>query len=264
MLRRRALHRVGTGDGRHADEGLRLARASGSMSLRSVRRDDAEASGRPSLPFGGGKAVLAVPSVPPGSEARPPLLERYAGPGRVARRHVRHGGDMNTSQSDMDVVGERTAHRLGRSRAHGGSGEPAPAPRSASSTGSAASVDMPSVRRTLVGPLACSCRGSARWGRASPSCWPDAGVELLVVPMCDPIARAWSPMRPAARSCRRRSAVDAVRRASHPARQGRSSTPRRSTRCGAPCRRVPRTTSSPIRSEPRRCARAGSSMPPTS
>ena len=34
--------------------------------------------------------------------------------------------DMNTGQADMDVVGERTGFVLGRSRAYGGSGDPAP------------------------------------------------------------------------------------------------------------------------------------------
>jgi glutamate dehydrogenase/leucine dehydrogenase len=34
--------------------------------------------------------------------------------------------DMNTGAPDMDVIGERTTHVLGRSRERGGSGDPAP------------------------------------------------------------------------------------------------------------------------------------------
>ena len=78
-----------------------------------------------SLPFGGGKAVLAVPAVPQG-DARIDLLRRY---GDLV---VSLGGsyvtacDMNTSEADMDVVAERCPHVMGRSLGRGGSGSSAP------------------------------------------------------------------------------------------------------------------------------------------
>jgi glutamate dehydrogenase/leucine dehydrogenase len=79
------------------------------------------------VPYGGGKAVLAVPSVPPpGSSERRQLLLRYAA--LVDSLHGTYvtAADMNTASPDMDVVGERTTHVLGRSRERGGAGDPAP------------------------------------------------------------------------------------------------------------------------------------------
>jgi glutamate dehydrogenase/leucine dehydrogenase len=78
------------------------------------------------LDFGGGKAVLAVPAVPPpGSPERRELLLRYADLVESLHGTYVTAADMNTGQDDMDVVGERTAHVLGRSPGHGGSGDPA-------------------------------------------------------------------------------------------------------------------------------------------
>ena len=77
------------------------------------------------LPFGGGKSVLAVPIVPHGDERRALLL-------RYAHFIASLGGsyvtacDMNTTEDDMDVVGERCPHVMGRSVAAGGSGASAP------------------------------------------------------------------------------------------------------------------------------------------
>jgi leucine dehydrogenase len=78
------------------------------------------------IPFGGGKAVLAVPAIPVG-EARRGLLLRYADLVEALGGTYVTAADMNTGASDMDVIGERTAHVLGRSPARGGSGEPSPA-----------------------------------------------------------------------------------------------------------------------------------------
>ena len=77
------------------------------------------------LPFGGGKAVLAVPAVPQG-DARTELLHRYADLiGSLGGSYVT-ACDMNTTERDMDVVGERCPHVMGRSEAAGGSGTSAP------------------------------------------------------------------------------------------------------------------------------------------
>ncbi|HEY6567186.1 MAG TPA: Glu/Leu/Phe/Val dehydrogenase dimerization domain-containing protein [Actinomycetota bacterium] len=101
------------------------------------------------LPYGGGKAVLAVPEVPPpGSDARHTILRRYADLVDSLGGTYVTAADMNTGQADMDVVGERTRFVLGRSRERGGSGDPAP--------GTALGVFhgiVASVRRTFGSPV---------------------------------------------------------------------------------------------------------------
>lgn len=74
------------------------------------------------LPFGGGKAVIAVPSLPTGEERRE-LLHRY---GRLLCSlggNYLTGCDMNTTPADLDVIREVCPHVFGHS---GGSGEPGP------------------------------------------------------------------------------------------------------------------------------------------
>ena len=96
-------------------DALRLA---GAMTLKQAAAD---------LPYGGGKAVVAVPEIPPRrSDGRRALLLRYAD--LVDSLHGTYvtAADMNTGQADMDVIGERTSHVLGRSPEAGGSGDPAP------------------------------------------------------------------------------------------------------------------------------------------
>ena len=93
-------------------------RLSGAMTLKHAAAD---------LPYGGGKAVLAVSDVPvPGSEERGMILRRYARMVDALGGTYVTAADMNTGQGDMDVIGEATSHVLGRSREHGGSGDPAP------------------------------------------------------------------------------------------------------------------------------------------
>jgi leucine dehydrogenase len=77
------------------------------------------------LPYGGGKAVIAVPELPVrGSEDRRTLLLRYADLVESLHGTYVTAADMNTGEADMDAVGERTSHVLGRSKANGGSGDP--------------------------------------------------------------------------------------------------------------------------------------------
>lgn len=77
------------------------------------------------IPYGGGKAVLAVPDVP-GGEARDALMARYGDlVGALGGTYVT-ACDMNTAPSDMDVVASRTPHVLGRTDTAGGSGSSAP------------------------------------------------------------------------------------------------------------------------------------------
>jgi leucine dehydrogenase len=101
------------------EDGLRdVLRLSAAMSFKQATAG---------VPYGGGKAVLAVPDVPPpGSSERRTVLLRYAA--LVDSLHGTYvtAADMNTAAPDMDVIGERTTHVLGRSRDRGGAGDPAP------------------------------------------------------------------------------------------------------------------------------------------
>jgi leucine dehydrogenase len=77
------------------------------------------------LPFGGGKAVIAVPAIPLGEQRRA-LLLRYADLVASLGGTYRTSSDMNTGPADMDVIGERTEYVFGRSVEAGGSGNPGP------------------------------------------------------------------------------------------------------------------------------------------
>ena len=77
------------------------------------------------LPYGGGKAVLAVPAVPAaGSAERAAMLARYADLIESLHGTYVTAADMNTGPADMDAISERTSHVLGRSPANGGAGDP--------------------------------------------------------------------------------------------------------------------------------------------
>ena len=76
--------------------------------------------------LGGGKAVIAVPELPSGAE-RTALLHRYGDFIDSLGGLYATAPDMNTSERDMDTIGERTEHVFCRSVEHGGSGSTAPA-----------------------------------------------------------------------------------------------------------------------------------------
>jgi glutamate dehydrogenase/leucine dehydrogenase len=77
------------------------------------------------VPFGGAKAVLAVPSLPEGEERRR-LLLRYGQLAASLGDTFYTGPDMNTTIADMDVIGERHEHVFCQSEERGGSGDPGP------------------------------------------------------------------------------------------------------------------------------------------
>jgi leucine dehydrogenase len=77
------------------------------------------------VPFGGGKAVLAIPSALDHNERRA-LLLRYGELVDSLGGSYRTGPDVNTTVEDMDVIAERTPYVFCRSVAHGGSGDPGP------------------------------------------------------------------------------------------------------------------------------------------
>jgi leucine dehydrogenase len=76
------------------------------------------------LPYGGGKAVLALPEIPPrDADAWHGLFLRYGDLVDSLGGTYVTAADMHTGSDEMDVVGERTSHVLGRSPATGGSGD---------------------------------------------------------------------------------------------------------------------------------------------
>jgi glutamate dehydrogenase/leucine dehydrogenase len=77
------------------------------------------------VPFGGAKAVLAVPSLPEGDERRR-LLLRYGQLAASLGDTFYTGPDLNTTIADMDVIGERHEHVFCQSEVRGGSGDPGP------------------------------------------------------------------------------------------------------------------------------------------
>jgi leucine dehydrogenase len=77
------------------------------------------------IPFGGGKAVVAVTAPPEGDERRRILL-RYADLAASLGQTFHTGPDVNTSTADMDVIAERHPHVYCRSQENGGSGDPGP------------------------------------------------------------------------------------------------------------------------------------------
>ncbi len=77
------------------------------------------------IPFGGAKAVVAVPELPQGEERRRILL-RYADLASSLGATFHTGPDVNTSTEDMDVIAERHPNVYCRSQANGGSGDPGP------------------------------------------------------------------------------------------------------------------------------------------
>lgn len=77
------------------------------------------------LGLGGGKAVLAVPSIPQGDDRRA-LLHRYGDMVDSLGGRFITSSDIGTGEDDMDVIAERTQHVFGRSQASGGAGDPGP------------------------------------------------------------------------------------------------------------------------------------------
>jgi leucine dehydrogenase len=95
------------------EDAMRLSEA---MTLKMAAAD---------VPFGGGKAVLAVPSLTEGAERRR-LLLRYAELAASLGANFQTGPDVNTTTADMDVIAEQHRYVFCRSEERGGSGDPGP------------------------------------------------------------------------------------------------------------------------------------------
>ena len=140
------------------------------------------------LPFGGGKAVLSVPSVPEGDERRR-LLLRYADLVASLGGNYQTGPDVNTTSVDMDVIGERTPYVYCRTEEHGGSGDPGPYTARGVFHGIRASV------RHALGPLELEGRsvlvqGVGDVGARLAELLSDAGAHVLVSDVVDERAEA--------------------------------------------------------------------------
>ena len=135
---------------------LDVLRLSAAMTFKQAAAD---------LPYGGGKAVLAVPAVPP------PGSERAAHDAATVRALVDslHGtyvtaADMNTNQADMDVIGEVTPATCWDVRGSaGGSGDPAPGTALGVFHGIVASVRGCLRFGRIWRTYGCWCRASERW-----------------------------------------------------------------------------------------------------
>jgi leucine dehydrogenase len=77
------------------------------------------------FPFGGGKAVLALPR-PIDHAAREGLLVRFGELVDMLGGAYGTGVDLGTTPEDMDIVGRRTERVFGRTAAQGGAGDPGP------------------------------------------------------------------------------------------------------------------------------------------
>lgn len=129
------------------------------------------------LPQGGGKAVIAVRELPGGAQRRA-LLLRYADLVDSLGGTYVTAPDMNTSEADMDVVGERTRFVFGRSRAAGGSGSSGPNTAAGVLRGIAATMSWLDGRDDLAG-LTVAVQGVGGVGERLCELLVEAGCRVL-------------------------------------------------------------------------------------
>ena len=206
--------------------------------------------------MGGGKAVLAVPSLPTG-EARVELLHRYGDFIGSLNGLYATAPDVNTSERDMDTIGERTEHVFCKSVANGGSGSTAPATAVGVFHGIRASVrhalgsDLAGVRVLVQGFGAVGSRLAQQLAAA--------GAEVLVSDIDADAGqgRRLRRRRPGRRDRHRVRRLRAVRdgRDDHRHDGRGAALPRRRGRGQQPARRRPRS--------PTACTSAASSTRPT-
>ena len=130
------------------------------------------------LPFGGGKAVIAVPEIPTGADRRA-LLLRYAELVDSLGGTFLTSSDINTGEADMDIVGERTRYVFGRSVRAGGSGNPALPTAAGVYHGIRASLEQVFGSPDLEG-RSILVQGTGGVGSALAARLADAGASVLV------------------------------------------------------------------------------------
>lgn len=140
------------------------------------------------IPFGGAKAVLAVPALPEGDERRR-LLLRYGELAASLGGNFQTGPDMNTTIADMDVIAERHAHVFCRSEARGGSGDPGPYTARGVFHGIRASVANAFGSPELAG-RSVLVQGVGDVGERLAEQLAEAGAHVLVTDIDDARARA--------------------------------------------------------------------------
>src|SRR5438876_11372958 len=129
------------------------------------------------MPFGGGKAVLAVPATLSEGQ-RHDLILRYADLVASLGGSFQTGPDINTSIADMDLISERCPYVVCRSVERGGSGDPGKYTARGVFHGIRASVNKafgsPELegRTVLVQALVTWARALRNsWPRPGPGCW---------------------------------------------------------------------------------------------
>src|SRR3954468_10892359 len=130
------------------------------------------------VPRGGGKGVLAVPSLPEG-EARVELLHRYGDFIGSLGGLYSCGPDMNTSERDMDLIAERCPYVFCRTVENGGSGSTSPATARGVFYGLQASVKHAFGTDDLQG-IRVLVQGLGSVGGLLAQYLAEAGAELLV------------------------------------------------------------------------------------
>jgi leucine dehydrogenase len=130
------------------------------------------------LPFGGGKAVIAVREIPSGDRRRA-LFLRYSDLVGSLRGAFRTSSDLNTGEADMDVIGERTEFVFGRSVEAGGSGNPAAPTAVGVFHGIRASLERAFGSDELAGRTVL-VQGAGGVGSALSERLADAGASVLV------------------------------------------------------------------------------------
>ena len=129
------------------------------------------------IALGGGKAVLAVPSIPEDEERRR-LLRRYGDLIASLNGSFLTSSDVNTGPEDMDVIGERTEHVFGRTPANGGAGNPGPHTAKGVYYGIRASLAQAFGSEDLTGKVVL-VQGAGNVGASLASLLREAGAKVL-------------------------------------------------------------------------------------
>ena len=139
------------------------------------------------FPFGGGKAILAVPRIFEGEE-RAGLLRRYGEAIESLAGNFFTGCDMNITPADLDVIAEVSPRVFGRPVESGGSGEPGPATAKGVFHGIRASLAHAFGSAALEGRTVL-VQGVGSVGSRLAELLTDAGARVLVTDVAEERAR---------------------------------------------------------------------------